>query len=123
MNLSYQYVILLHTNNMLEESRRRVQSKGFKCSETLEKDDNGMTSVVFHCNLPDEDEINTLTFSCREGSVGVLENGEEAAKLSDEDYTVDPNFFDTTYTMAGSTGFKVRTHNSYDYNINISYVH
>ena len=94
---------------MLEASRRRVQSKGFKCSETLEKDDNGMTSVVFHCNLLDEDTIKNLSFSCREGSVGVLENGEESAKLKDEDYTVDPNFFDTTYTMAGSTGFKVRT--------------
>ena len=60
---------------MLEESRRRVQSKGFKCSETLEKDDNGMTSVVFHCNLPDDDDddddddtIKNLTFSCREPS-------------------------------------------------------
>ena len=94
---------------MLEESRRREQSKGFKCSETLEKDGNGMTSVIFHCNLPDEDKIDTLTFSCRENSVGALENDEESAKLSDEDYAVDPNFFDTTYTMAGSTGFKVRT--------------
>ena len=100
--------MILYTNNMLEESRRRVQSKGFKCSETLEKDDDsGMTSVVFHCNLPDA-YINTLTFSTREPSVGALEKGEEAAKLSDEDYVVDPNFFDTTYTMAGSTGFKVR---------------
>lgn len=94
---------------MLEESRRRMQSKGFKCSETLEKDDNGMTSVIFHCNLPDEYKINNLSFSTREPSVGALEKDEESAKLSDEDYVVDPNFFDATYTMAGSTGFKVRT--------------
>lgn len=63
--------------------------------------------AVFHCNLPDP--LNAkLEFYCREPSCGALEGEEKAAKLAEEDYTVDPNFFDEGYSMAGSTGFKVR---------------
>ena len=63
--------------------------------------------AVFHCSLPPP--YNTiLEFRCRDSSCGALEAGEEAATLADEDYSVDPNFFDEGYSMAGSTGFKVR---------------
>jgi hypothetical protein len=65
------------------------------------------TLAVFYCALPPP--CNTiLEFRCRDSSCGALESGEEAATLAEEDYTVDPNFFDEGYSMAGSTGFKVR---------------
>ena len=64
--------------------------------------------AVFHCNLPDPFDTK-LEFNCREPSCGALVGEEDAAQLADEDYTVDPNFFDESYTMAGSTGFKVWT--------------
>ena len=89
----------------MEESRKRPQTPGFKCSESVEVD-GAISSVVFHCNL--KDRMN-LEFICREPSCGALEGGEEAATLTDEDYTVDPNFFDEGYSMAGKTGFKVWT--------------
>ena len=68
-----------------------------------------LTSIaVFYCNLPGQSQSNTkLEFNCREPSCGALERDEKAAKLADDDYTVDPNFFDVGYSMAGSTGFKV----------------
>mmetsp|Transcript_2142 Transcript_2142/g.4576 ORF Transcript_2142/g.4576 Transcript_2142/m.4576 type:complete len:325 (-) Transcript_2142:26-1000(-) len=91
----------------MQESRRRLQPAGFQCGETIEKED-ALTFVIFHCNTPDP--LNRkLEFNCREPSCGALESSETAAKLSDEDYTVDPNFFDEGYSMAGSTGFKVWT--------------
>jgi len=91
----------------MQESRRRLQSDGLKCSETIERED-ALTFVIFHCNLPYP--LNKhLEFNCREPSCGALEGEEEAAKLADEDYTVDPNFFDEGYSMAGATGFKVWT--------------
>lgn len=92
----------------MQESQRRPQSEGFKCSETIEKED-ALTSVIFHCNLPGSSTHTKLEFNCREPSCGALEGGEEAAMLEDEDYAVDPNFFDEGYSMAGSTGFKVWT--------------
>ena len=65
------------------------------------------TLAVFYCALPPP--CNTiLEFRCRDSSCGALESGEEAATLAEEDYSVDPNFFDEGYSMAGSTGFKVR---------------
>ncbi|KAL7531066.1 hypothetical protein ACHAXR_003822 [Thalassiosira sp. AJA248-18] len=92
---------------MMQESKRRLQSEGFKCSETAEKKD-ALTCIIFHCNLPGP--LSTrLEFSCREPSCGALEEEEEAAKLADDDYMVDPNFFDEGYSMAGSTGFKIWT--------------
>ncbi|KAL7540359.1 hypothetical protein ACHAWF_006657 [Thalassiosira exigua] len=90
----------------MQESRRRIPSDGFACGETVEKED-AIPVVVFHCNLPGQRPL--LKFNCREPSCGALEGGEDAAKLSDEDYTVDPNFFDDGYSLAGSTGFKVWT--------------
>jgi len=65
------------------------------------------TLAVFYCALPPP--CNTiLEFRCRDSSCGALESGEETATLAEEDYSVDPNFFDEGYSMAGSTGFKVR---------------
>ena len=63
----------------------------------------------FYCNLPSQSNTK-LEFNCREPSCGALERDEKAAKLADDDYTVDPNFFDSGYSMAGSTGFKVGYH-------------
>lgn len=63
----------------------------------------------FYCNLPSQSNTK-LEFNCREPSCGALERDEKAAKLADDDYTVDPNFFDVGYSMAGSTGFKVGYH-------------
>lgn len=92
----------------MDPSRYRALPEGFSCGETVEHDSTGLYSVIFRCNLPD---INTTTleFSCREPSCGVLEGEEEAAILTDDDYVVDPTFFDDGYTMAGKTGFKVWT--------------
>lgn len=89
----------------LKESTRRPLTNKFKCSESIEVD-GAITSVIFHCNLKNGTK---LEFNCREPSCGALEGGEEAATLTDEDYTVDPNFFDEGYSMAGKTGFKVWT--------------
>ena len=70
----------------------------------------GSVSLVdFYCNLPSQSNTK-LEFNCREPSCGALERDEKAAKLADDDYTVDPNFFDVGYSMAGSTGFKVGYH-------------
>mmetsp|Transcript_34317 Transcript_34317/g.83006 ORF Transcript_34317/g.83006 Transcript_34317/m.83006 type:complete len:307 (+) Transcript_34317:188-1108(+) len=63
---------------------------------------------VFRCNLPTRLNTN-LEFYCREPSCGALDGKENAAELSEEDYMVDPNFFDEGYDLAGSTGFKVWT--------------
>ena len=65
------------------------------------------TPAVFHCTLPPPSNT-ILEFRCRDSSCGALESGEKAATLAEEDYSVDPNFFDKGYSMAGSTGFKVR---------------
>jgi len=97
---------------MEEPTRRRPAVVGLECFESLERED-GYTSVVFHCNLPIPTGNNTsileLAFNCREPSCGALEDKEEAATLSDEDYQVDANFFDAGYSLAGATGFKVWT--------------
>lgn len=89
-------------------TRHRALPEGFICGERIEQDEGGLRSVIFYCNLP---EMNgkTLEFNCREPSCGALEGDEEAATLTDDDYVVDPNFFDGGYTMAGKTGFKVWT--------------
>lgn len=84
----------------------RLQPQGFQCGERIEQED-GVRTVIFHCNLPSDGPI--LEFGCREPSCGALEEDEHAATFTDEDYVVDPNFFDDGYTMAGKTGFKVWT--------------
>lgn len=89
----------------MHESRRRLPPDGFQCGETIEKED-ALTFVIFHCKTPLNER---LEFCCREPSCGALEEKENAAQLTDDDYTVDPNFFDEGYSMAGSTGFKVWT--------------
>ena len=99
---------------MMQESRRHPPcTGGFQCSERVVKD-GVLTSIIFRCNLPtkntdETNEDNHLEFHCREPSCGVLEWGEASASLTDEDYAVDPNFFDGGYSMAGSTGFKIWT--------------
>lgn len=87
----------------MEESRCRPQTDGFQCGESIEVD-GAVKSVIFQCNLNDGKH---LEFICREPSCGALEGGEEGVTLTDEDYTIDPNFFDQGYSMAGKTGFKV----------------
>ncbi len=81
------------------------------CSESVQ--DGAVGSVSFYCSAPPS-SISTLTtdlkFNCRKRSIGVLENHE--AKVDDKDLetayeTVDPNFFDKGYTLAGATGFQV----------------
>jgi len=91
----------------MQKERHRPPSKGFQCREDIEKEDH-LTSVIFKCNLPHQQQ-HVLEFNCREPSCGALEGEEEGAVLSEDDYAVDPNFFDEGYSMAGSTGFKVWT--------------
>jgi predicted nicotinamide N-methyase len=93
-------------HSAMEGSLRRPHTEGFKCSESVEVD-GAISSVIFHCNL--KNGTNNLEFNCREPSCGALEGEEKAATLTDEDYTVDPKFFDEGYSMAGKTGFKVWT--------------
>ena len=98
-------------------SRRRSPPSGFNCGERIITSEDGVKSVVFHCNLrfpsdestPASTNTALLKFHCREPSCGALVQGEEAVTFSDEDYAVDPNFFDEGYSLAGMTGFKVWT--------------
>jgi len=94
----------------MEDVNHRPQIKELKCGERIESED-GVSSVIFTCNLPDGNYTypQGLEFSCREPSCGALEQNEQAAVLGDDDYTVDPNFFDEGYTSAGATGFKIWT--------------
>ena len=93
----------------MKEDLHRPPVKGFKCREDIERD-GGMASVIFICNVPSADLNDAvLEFNCREPSCGALEGGEEGAILGDDDYVVDPNFFDQGYSMAGATGFLVWT--------------
>lgn len=96
------------TTNYTQQSQLRPPTKGFHCSESIEKK-GIIPSIIFRCNLPPPNDNKTLQFNCREPSCGALEGEETAATLTDEDYAVDPNFFDSGYSMAGSTGFKVWT--------------
>jgi len=88
-----------------QRERYRPPTKGFQCREDIEKDDH-VTSVIFKSNLPSNQVVE---FNCREPSCGALEGDEKGAILDEEDYAVDPNFFDEGYSMAGSKGFKVWT--------------
>ena len=93
----------------MQKERHRPPTKGFQCREDIEEEDH-LKSVIFKCNLPHyHQQQHILEFNCREPSCGALEGEEEGAVLSEDDYTVDPNFFDEGYSMAGSTGFKVWT--------------
>lgn len=95
----------MKNSDVIDMTRNRPSTKGFKCSEKVEIVD-GMPTVVFQCNLP---LGKVLEFSCREPSCGALEQEEEAAVIPDEDYVVNPDFFNDDLTMAGVTGFKVWT--------------
>lgn len=108
---------------MMEESRRRPPVAGFQCGERVDRQEDGsIDCVIFHCNLPQHNNANDgkdnitaakssrLVFCCREPSCGALLQEEEAADFNtEENYTVDPNFFDEGYTLAGRTGFQVWT--------------
>ncbi|KAL3817078.1 hypothetical protein ACHAXA_000128 [Cyclostephanos tholiformis] len=96
---------------LMQEPRRRPQSEGLHCGESIERED-GIAHVIFRCNLPPQDDAttdeNTLEFRCRGPSCGALDSKEDAAELDEEDLSiVDQNFFDLGYSMAGTTGFKV----------------
>lgn len=96
----------------MQQERHRPPTKGFKCSEDIEKYDDNLTAVIFKCNLPPIKHLNhdvILEFNCREPSCGALEGDEKGVELTDEDFAVDPCFFDEGYSLAGSTGFKVWT--------------
>lgn len=79
------------------------------CSESVEEGSVG--SVTFLCSPPPSSALTrNLKFNCRKRSIGVLV--EEEAKVDDKDLeeayeTVDPNFFDAGYTLAGATGFQI----------------
>ncbi|KAL3925843.1 MAG: hypothetical protein SGILL_000125 [Bacillariaceae sp.] len=115
---------LLSTNakvsvsSLLDPSRKREPPEGFQCGEFLDHSDS-TTNVMFFCTIPVRSEsFGTehscrLTFCCRDRSVGVLEQKEEKLTTEDieenqeEEVNVDPNFFDSGYTLAGRTGFQV----------------
>lgn len=101
-----------------EESLLRPPCEGFQCGETIIKehaendnhnDDDYLLldgcTVRFHCTLPNS--IRRLEFQCREPSCGVLIGDETKVEKKENDVFVDPNFFDTGYTLAGATGWQV----------------
>ena len=100
----------------LEESRRHSPVPGFFCRERFEhiNAEDVAPSVIFSCNiLPspkhhDNLQVPVLEFVCRDPSCGALLPTEDAVVV-EEDERVDPNFFDSGYTLAGRTGFKVWT--------------
>lgn len=99
----------------------------FKCGETIhdgnedeyDSDDEELGRVKFSCNIPnnakstsDSVSVTTLHFRCRNQSVGFLLSDETSAKNDQEKLdsvqeAMDPNFFDTGYTLAGRTGFQI----------------
>jgi hypothetical protein len=93
-----------------DDSRFRPPSIGFECSETIADDDDnnedefGLSVITFTCTLLNTDK--KLSFACREPSCGVLINDEVAA-TKPETGAMDPNFFDSGYTLAGRTVFQV----------------
>jgi hypothetical protein len=87
-----------------DPSRLRPTPDSFHCGESIDKGDVG--SVTFYFTLNNK----RLVFSCRNRSVGALLYDEQAVKdeeLEEVNQTVDPNFFDNGYTLAGRTGFQV----------------
>lgn len=102
-----------------------------------EDDDEMLGRIEFTCTIPlviddptskndcrasNIHNITTLKFRCRDQSVGFLHQEEISTKQShhnvddhndddgnddDEEGMVDPNFFDTGYTLAGRTGFQI----------------
>mmetsp|Transcript_24424 Transcript_24424/g.36420 ORF Transcript_24424/g.36420 Transcript_24424/m.36420 type:complete len:333 (+) Transcript_24424:260-1258(+) len=99
------------TNNpklsLKDPKKLRSPPPSFQCSETIEEGEVG--SVSFTCTLPFTST--PLIFSCRGRSVGVLIEDEAVVKDDELEQVngdaVDPNFFDTGYTLAGRTGFQV----------------
>jgi hypothetical protein len=97
------------------ERLRRPPSKGFHCGERPIDDENNhdeevSNRVLFHCKASDSQE---LIFYCRDVSCGVLLDNETSLLGTEEEDDdaepppVDPNFFDSGYTLAGRTGFQV----------------
>ncbi|KAL3783621.1 hypothetical protein HJC23_004987 [Cyclotella cryptica] len=79
----------------------------FQCSEKKENH-----SVLFSCNLPKSSL--RLEFACRSPSCGALHENEpsvhtQQSEEDEDECLVDPNFFDSGYTMAGLTGFTIWT--------------
>lgn len=101
-----------------DASRFRPRADGFRCYETVVKEDendalidnddneNDPASVLFHCTQPSEQQ-QPLIFRCREPSCGVLVGDEPRAIKNDDDDSMDPFFFDTGYTLAATTGWTI----------------
>ena len=105
------------------ESLLLPPTAGFECGERIvdadekkcdDYDEETTLPVSFICKLPSNwngatnDKPQTFYFGCRRPSFGVLTGKEE--KVDEEQFdasVVDPNFFDSGYTLAGCTGFCV----------------
>lgn len=78
----------------------------FQCSESK----SSKSSILFTCNLPSSTRLEFVT---RSPSCGALHENESSAheteQQEEDEFCVDPNFFDEGYTMAGSTGFTIWT--------------
>lgn len=89
-------------NDCTSQSLYLPPNPAFQCRES--KSGN---SILFICNLPSGAEIE---FATRSPSCGALHENEPSAQDDEEEeFCVDPNFFDTGYTMAGATGFTIWT--------------
>ena len=77
-----------------------------------DSDSDFVGSILFWLQLSKDHQ--RLEFSCRRGSVGVLEEHEVEPRSSRQEELeeatyeqVDPQFFDPGYTLAGATGFQI----------------
>ena len=99
----------MKAQELRDPTRHRPPPPDFHCSESVEEGSVGF--VTFHCSPPPSSELTgNLKYNCRKRSMGVLV--EEEARVDDKDLelayeTVDPNFFDAGYTLAGATGFQI----------------
>lgn len=103
-----------------------------KCSEAIrplnfdsheydsDYDEEEIGQIEFICSFPLHPVVQhnsatsshiTLRFRCRDQSVNFLQSGEPTECQPDEktecQEAIDPHFFDTGYTLAGSTGFQI----------------
>mmetsp|Transcript_24875 Transcript_24875/g.28755 ORF Transcript_24875/g.28755 Transcript_24875/m.28755 type:complete len:389 (+) Transcript_24875:103-1269(+) len=121
-------------SNLKDPSLLLSPHPSFKCGETFNSlnneeysDDEEIGPITFYCTIPvisvnyesnNMNEKNTelqLYFRCRNQSVGFLHSDEPSTKgdnskeeqLESVQETIDPNFFDKGYTLAGKTGFQI----------------
>ena len=93
-----------------EEEIGRIK---FSCTIPHNKNSSTQKTDIDH---DDDDKVSVLHFRCRDQSVGFLNSNENSASSDDGDTknnldsvheVVDPNFFDSGYTLAGRTGFQI----------------